>query len=185
MKGRKILYLVVALIFPALIFLFLKFFGRNEFNVPPLYQQQVDLPASECPFSYQTPYAVPDSVMSQLLKYDSALLIALSFPIGNGTAEGIPRLWRRVAGTFAATPVSFIQMDSLESLFPNIELIRDCIFFVREPASVVLVDAQGRIRGHYDATSLDDMDRLVVELNGCSRVTGEGVAGARFNHEMP
>jgi len=54
---RKGLLLFLALLLPVIIFLFLHFFGKNEFEVPVLYQTQDELPGN-CEMEYSLPYTV-------------------------------------------------------------------------------------------------------------------------------
>jgi len=66
MKGRKLLFLFAALLFPIAIFIFLKIFGENEFQVPVFYQDGLIGRPAGCDLIQTTPYALSDSVMAYL-----------------------------------------------------------------------------------------------------------------------
>jgi hypothetical protein len=40
--SKKIIYLLIALCLPALIFVFLKFFGKNQFDIPVYFKDGVE-----------------------------------------------------------------------------------------------------------------------------------------------
>ena len=66
MKGRKVLFLSLALLLPVAIFVFLKIFGQNEFQVAVMHQEgKIDAPEN-CDFVYSTPYRIPDSVAAMV-----------------------------------------------------------------------------------------------------------------------
>ena len=63
MRGKKALFLFLALALPICIFVFLKMFGRNEFDVPLLYDKGVLQKPAECNVVYNEPYTIADSIM--------------------------------------------------------------------------------------------------------------------------
>ena len=78
MKSTKALFLFLALILPVCIFLFLKFFGRNDFEFNPLFSDAPPPGDANC-LPVTTPYLVPDSVTSQLsIGNDSLVVIAFN-----------------------------------------------------------------------------------------------------------
>ncbi len=148
---KKLLYLSAALALPVAVFLFLKFFGRNEFAVEPLYQESI--PAAPCRYEYAVPYVVPDSVRGVIAPGDALALIILQ----TGDGEEADKLINRLSSLFSQDPVSFHTMDE------NITL-RTCVFFLDDYNSIVLLDGEGRIRGQYQAASMEEVDRLIVEM---------------------
>ncbi len=54
------LVLVCILLIPILIFLFLKGFGKNEYDLPIFFQTGVDNPFQECPASDSLQHSIPD-----------------------------------------------------------------------------------------------------------------------------
>lgn len=149
---KKLLYLSAALALPVAVFLFLKFFGRNEFAVEPLYQESI--PAAPCRYEYAVPYVVPDSVRALIAPGDALALIILQAEEGNDEAD---KLINRLSSLFSQDAVSFHTMDE------NITL-RTCVFFLDDYNSIVLLDGEGRIRGQYQAGSMEEVDRLIVEM---------------------
>jgi len=58
-----------------------------------------------------------------------------------------------------------LQVISLEGLGTHrLNRIKTCALFLKEPWKAVLVDKQKRIRGYYAFTSLEETDRLHVEV---------------------
>lgn len=156
---RKIFYLIAALAFPIAIFLFLKFFGRNEFAVEPLYQ--TSLPSTACDYNYTLPYVVPDSVLTALIPAETGLAVVIF--MGKEKSAEADRLIRRLASLFGEDSVSFHAMD--ESIVGSkYGTLRECVFFLTQSMSVALIDGKGRIRGQYDAASMEEADRLIVEM---------------------
>lgn len=153
MKGRKNLYLFIALLLPGCVFVFLKIFGKNEFAVPSLYVNEMPEIPSGCQ-QVSIPYHTPDSILTQLdFRTDS--LILMSF--GEPTKEGTNQL-NRVAERYPDLVQRSIPSDDKDFGW------RNCIFFLKEPFDLILVDRKGTIRGHYDSDDLDDMDRLITEI---------------------
>jgi len=63
MRSLRILQgfvLVCILLIPVLIFLFLKGFGKNEYELPILFQNGVDNPFQECPVTDSTQHYIPE-----------------------------------------------------------------------------------------------------------------------------
>jgi protein SCO1/2 len=63
MKGIRILQgfvLICILLVPVLIFMFLKSFGNNTYDIPIFFEQGVDNPFQECPVADTTQHYIPD-----------------------------------------------------------------------------------------------------------------------------
>jgi hypothetical protein len=154
MKKTKALFLFLALLLPILVFLFLRFFGKNEFAVPPLYTETFPESAQGCTIIKALPYRIADSVRTKLpFQNDSLVLITFGTP----TPEGKNQL-KRVEGKFSGDRVAFMQMNDSASAW------KQCVFFLKPPFDQVLVDRQGAIRGQYTAADLDEADRLITEI---------------------
>lgn len=156
MSGKKSLFLVLALVLPVGIFLFLKFFGKNEFDVEPLFQLPVPV-ADRCGPDYVFPYVIPDSIGQELNIQQAELTVVVC----GDTKDMFSRQVNRIEDEFSADPVQveWWIRDGDESQFA-----RQCILLMNDPLSFALLDKEGRIRGQYDGTSLDEMDRLIVEM---------------------
>ncbi len=64
-RPTKSIVLFILLAFPVLIFIFLKLFGVNQYDLPVYYSQGVDTTFTDCEFSNQ-PHLIPDYVLPQL-----------------------------------------------------------------------------------------------------------------------
>ena len=148
MMNKKIIYLSLALLLPAIIFVFLKYFGKNEFDIP-VYSKHGVFEISNSKESLQ--YFVPDSV---LMKWKWSGSPALISSATENEAEVLKQL-------IADTKLIGIQLITLGK---DDEIAKKDILFVKEPWNAVLVDGQKRIRGYYKLSNRDEMDRLEVEL---------------------
>jgi len=156
MKQRKSIFLFLALILPICIFLFLKFFGKNEFAVQPLYVDVYPEVQEGCAAANMLPYYIPDSIRVQLpLKKDS-LVIVLFGTLNNESWNQM----QRVKEEITHDPVKLLPVPSSDrALF-----WMTCIFFLKQPYDLVLVDRRGAIRGQYVSGDREQVDRLLTEL---------------------
>jgi len=155
MNLKKPILLFLALLFPACIFLFLKFFGKNEFAVPPLYTDSAPEGAKECGVSVALPYHIPDHVKSPLfLSEDSLVLIHF----GELNSVGAKQL-ERVSNEYGKA-IKLQLMPASDSAMQ----LKSCIFFLKDRYDLVLVDRAGLIRGEYISDDREEVDRLLIEL---------------------
>lgn len=159
MKGKKSIFLIAALLLPVAIFIFLKIFGKNEFQVPPLHQEGMIEVSGTCHHRYATPYYVPDSLFAQFgANHDRDSLYVLYFDPSLKVSMNRVSVEYRNASVTVVPPSAFSpEMD--------MQLLRQCVLLMRPPASVVLLDRHNRIRGYYDASDRDEVDRLLVEID--------------------
>lgn len=144
----------LALLLPGCVFVFLKLFGSNEFAVEPLFQNEVALPQG-CP-SVTFPYHLHDSIMSSLkIENDSVVLVVLRAL----TPEGDTQV-RRIEEEFKGDAVHTVFVHNT----PNFNGWKKCIFLLKEPFDLVLVDKVGTLRGQYISHDREDIDRLLTEL---------------------
>lgn len=170
--NKKAFYLFLALALPGLIFVFLKFFGKNEFDVPVYYKD--GLPKdSVCHASGVGPYVVPDSVFLKMgaTKVGSTRIVAVYPFIQDDLSE-----LNRIATKYQAERVETLVVSGMPNLpkskLPVTQLgystfgwLVSCGLRVHEPWSVVLIDEKNQIRGYYDGNRRDEMDRLDLELS--------------------
>ncbi len=154
---KKILYLFLALLLPALVFIFLKFAGRNEFNIPIYYEQGVVNPPNDCHQDFSSPYRVQDSILG-LAQHEANVVV---FPV-----EGLDliKLGSSIETEFGIGVVTIIDASVASRDVLTMNQWKKCDFIVNEPAQGVLVDKERRIRGYYDLRLRDEVDRLRVEL---------------------
>lgn len=166
---RKLILLFLALLLPVTIFLFLHFFGQNEFDVPVLFRSANEIPSS-CEGKFTFPYKVNSKHVP--LKRTSIVL----FVSGWGREKWEEAMYQidRVENEFEdRAPFIFTLKQSSDSLFQTENEIflsdstyqneKNCVFFAGVN-NIVLVDDEKHIRGIYPATSLKEMDRLILEL---------------------
>ena len=151
---KKVIFLFLALMFPVCIFLFLKFFGRNEFAVPPLYNDVYPENVSQCGIAITLPYSIPDSVQSSLsLSKEKMSLIHFG-----KMSENEEKIVERIKQEHGDKFVVRLLPDTLTR-------IKNCVFFIKAPIDLVLVDSQGAIRGQYESANREEIDRLRMELS--------------------
>ncbi|MCE2733315.1 MAG: hypothetical protein O9302_06875 [Cyclobacteriaceae bacterium] len=170
---KKALLMAVAMFLPISIFLFLKFFGKNEFVVEPLFQQNDSTSVLLCNKPITYPYKIAIQQLDTLLENNKATLTALSF---SDDEDRLKDFAERVQEKFTKSEISLYQVKS-DSLIPNrtskfeiirldkarIEEVKSCVFLLSGLNNLVLVDREGNIRGQYQLGNLDEEDRLLVE----------------------
>lgn len=157
MTKKKILFLILALLLPAILFLFLKMFGRNEFDVPVLYQEGIENAPATCNYHYPVPYRIADTVMAALpLNKRDSLFVFYFDPAVRPAMERIPSELRDA-------PIHVISASEIPPTFDK-TLLRECILLMHRDTSVALVDHRNRIRGYYKGSDRDEIDRLIVEM---------------------
>ncbi|MCU0356979.1 MAG: hypothetical protein MUE95_05320 [Cyclobacteriaceae bacterium] len=173
MNKLKAVVLLVALLLPVSIFLFLKYFGKNEFQVEPLYETELpDWASSECAISHILPYQVPDSILLGIGWNKSYRLTLFSFYAGASPA------YERIMTNYPEQDVRLINVVVRDQDFTPVrglwtmpvdgELLAEwkkCFLFMSEPNDLILVDDEGRIRGYYQLDNREEIDRLLMELS--------------------
>jgi hypothetical protein len=157
MKGKKIVFLILALLLPVTIFVFLKLFGRNEFQVPVLHENNIPHTADHCNFTYSIPYRVADSVISALDPEKNDSVYVFNFD------SQIEDAMQRLSVEFRDDPVKIVNSADLPPKFEP-RLLRGCILLMHPDTAVAIVDSKNRIRGYYDANDRDEVDRMIVEI---------------------
>ena len=153
---KKVIFLFVALLLPAVIFVFLKMFGKNKFDVSPLYTTEYPTAVEECGVNIALPYVIPDTLQTRFQTKQNPLTL-LYF----GSPENDPeKQINRVKRDFKNDVNLQVLSDSTGG-----EQLKRCIFFLSEFQDIVLLDQNGAIRGQYVSTERKEMDRLVTELS--------------------
>jgi len=159
MKGKGIL-LLIALVLPSCVFVFLKFFGKNEFAVEPLFQERPlgGIPA-ECG-EITFPYHLPDSVIRNIHEGTGKDSIALVYVPGYLNVEGKKQI-NRITESFGYP--SFIRGLLIDQTRWE-ERYRKCVFLLPDSYNAIVADKKGTIRGQYNINDREDVDRLLTEL---------------------
>lgn len=158
--------LAVALVVPVAVLLFLRTFGRNEFEVKPLFNDSLPVRPSYCP-DVQLPYTLPDLVRKRL-NFTGKIPLVLYLTEGPD-----PIFLQRIRSSFNEQELGLVVIsdstlhnspsgNSISVAADSILLYSRCYLFLPEQKSMTLVDNQGRIRGHY-GSSREETDRLLTE----------------------
>lgn len=158
MRSKQFIILISALILPVSIFLFLKIFGKNEFDVPPLYQEGKVEVYEDCNTHITTPYLLPDSIIIKWENGTNAQLFLLNF----SNAKTVDQ---RVTHEIGEGMIQIVLASSLHYDSATFSNLKKCILLLSEPNDLVLIDRERRIRGYYNGNSRDEVDRLLVEAN--------------------
>jgi hypothetical protein len=174
MKATKVFFLFLALVLPVGIFVFLKLFGRNEFDVPALYVTEAPPQLAGCTAAKQ-PYNVPDSIRMAYLHPGDSLAVIFFQPLSGEALNQLDRVREQTAND----PVRLTQADSTNTQVDSAHTqtdsthtsaqfdparIRRCAFFMEGDVNVVMIDGRGVIRGQYKAAEREEIDRLLTEI---------------------
>lgn len=157
MTGKKLLFLFLALLLPVVIFIFLKTFGQNEFQVPVLHQDSIPTRSSDCNIRYTAPYRIADSVMAHFDANGRDSLYVVYF------GENLRPAMTRVSVEFEGDPINVVAAEQRVPA-PEMQAVKDCILLMEKETSIALIDHKGRIRGYYNGRDRDEADRLIVEM---------------------
>ncbi|MFN7262144.1 MAG: hypothetical protein ACK5TU_19800 [Cyclobacteriaceae bacterium] len=148
---RKILFLSLALLLPVIVFLFLKMFGRNQFDITVYHKDSVEFMVG-CERIFEAPYIIADSIASGIgWQGNEATLISFA----KIPSEGLMRLKE----DFEPSRLQIVSINEAE-------LARlKCVFLVSERYNAVLVDSKRQIRGYYQLTTREEADRLLMEIS--------------------
>lgn len=154
MKVGKALVILTALVLPIGIFLFLKIFGENKFEVAPLFQTELPEVASGCS-TITTPYLIPGEIVDRYIKTENELSVIV--------VDSEVSVLSRIFDQFSGDPVKVKRIESSETMAG--QSLKECVFLLYGPYDIVLFDKQGFIRGQYYSGDRDEIDRLILELS--------------------
>ncbi len=154
--NKKVIYLFLALALPGLFFLFLKFYGHNQFDIPVYFEKGVPKELSACGLNSNTQYFLPDSVLKAIGWNNEIALITV------GTSENDHKELTRLLKELKLAGLRIFSLDSIQ--VGRLKQWKSCVFFLKEPWKLVLIDSQKRIRGYYVLDSREELERLEVEL---------------------
>ena len=154
--NKRYIYLFLALLLPGLVFLFLKFFGENKFDIPVYYQHGVSDSINNCRVKTSVQYSLPDSVLEILKWKNDAPLLGVELE------EDEIKSVHQILTDIGARRIQLVSLNSMK--YDHAKLLKNCILFLQNPSNAVLVDPQKRIRGYYKLGNRDEYDRLEVEL---------------------
>lgn len=203
--------LLILLAVPVFIFVFLKSFGKNNYELPVFYEEGVVSSLSNCNFNSGL-HTIPDfqfsshnnhSVSEDILQ-DKITVVDFFFtscpdicPVMSKQLSRVqekfkknnqvnilsftvdpehdsPEVLREYAESFEATNSNWLFLTGKKE---NIYSLARCGFILPvedgdgspedfiHSEKLILVDGQKRIRGYYDGTDREEVDRLILEIN--------------------
>jgi hypothetical protein len=155
---KKGVFLFLALLLPVFVFLFLKMFGKNEFDVEVLFQREKPAAVEGCR-EVTLPYRLGDDVLRAVLPARDSL--ALVYFVTDSTDRATATEMAQLKEELAKDAVAFTTIGGNDERFSNWYA---CRFLMRRPLNTVLVDQRGSIRGQYDLSDRDEGDRLRTEI---------------------
>lgn len=181
-KLTKGLLLFTALLLPVLIFVFLKMFGSNKFDIPIFNHTEI-LQKVNCS-DIQLPHLVK-GIEGSLEPIKSTSIVNIYHVIPSGVKaeelKGLMVVKDRLTGNNAVIH-SIVVLDSttditgfrqtyqIGGIWKLHEIQKDqlinsinCQLMITGNESIVLVDAEGKIRGYYIGSDEDEIDRLILE----------------------
>ena len=174
-KTQKVIIIISVLLAPIFVFLFLKQFGTNKFELPVYYPD--GNPVTECKDRGQQHKLSPEilsknKIVLPVLIYVSSAQKNEFYSDLNNVLMKYPGVNLRVlifsGGEVYQKGSQELSFDSLAFLdFINCELILGEDHQLKKPIvnKYVLIDSERNIRGYYDCSDLDDIERLDVELD--------------------
>ncbi len=175
---KKVLFLFFALLLPILIFLFLKSFGKNEFEVPVLFADSVTAPVACKAYSYKSPYTITDSVLQRISWNEHDSLTVVVFEDRSKTNQHERQIHiTRIFEQFKTEKLKVIQLytetlpnaklsdrlNRMQTGEENFYLLRNCVFLLSPDNDAVIIDQQKRIRGQYNLAKREEADRMIMQ----------------------
>jgi hypothetical protein len=154
---RKTIYLFLALLLPGLIFIFLKKFGHNEFDIPVLMPRTDSLNLA-CGTHFKDPFRVPDSVLRKAgCTGNRPCIFFLEDALGKINLD-------LFQDELKDNEVQLLPVASDKLGAAVYDRWRHCAFIIPDTRNTILVDVEGRLRGFYSTRSREESDRLLMEV---------------------
>jgi len=146
---------------PGLTFLFLKFAGKNQFQVPILYKDGITNMPSDCftTSANKKPYSLSRQNLDELKISQEVNVIV--FPDGKLNTKEV---LSGISEEFGSSRVGVIDVLELTQDSVLLNDWKKCVLFIKPPFQSVLVDGLGQVRSYYDLKSREEIDRLRVEI---------------------
>ncbi|MCU0419174.1 MAG: hypothetical protein MUC38_05895 [Cyclobacteriaceae bacterium] len=149
-KKLIVIILLVILLVPGLVFVFLRVFGKNEFDIPVYHTEGVAVWPAGCVPIIARPYRLAgawleDRSPTLFLTAGSASIVANVARVTDQTGDELH-------------PVYVTDFDSVGQ-----NDLR-CQLALEKPWNTVLVDPEGQIRGYYELSTREETDRLIMEV---------------------
>ncbi|MTI19809.1 hypothetical protein E1176_02120 [Fulvivirga sp. RKSG066] len=166
-KYLKVIFLSAVLLIPIVIFLFLKTFGENKFDIPIYYEEGKpdhwqDCSADSKNDQYMVKFdedKLPSAVL--FLKQTQSFQSLEVSNITNRLQDAVSGMTYITYTYDSALAEENKQLNYLDSS-QFVKQMR-CNFVTDTVNQFVLIDSKKRIRGYFD-TERDEIDRLIVEM---------------------
>jgi hypothetical protein len=151
---RKPVILLLVFLLPVGVFLFLRYFGKNEFDIPVLHHEKVEA-HTDCDIHYPVPYLLADSIQSIINPHHSKSVIVM-----DSLKDG--RLVKQLMEELSEQEISFFYLSDLSP--EKASWIKQCVLLMKPIQTAALIDDKKQIRGYYILPNRDEQDKLDVEL---------------------
>ena len=176
-KTFKFTILFLALLLPVCIFLFLRNFGNNQFDIPIYYQSQIELDSVACdnekaPYHLEIPvFRDADTTFKFHVKANIIIVLGDSI-VSKDLLLQLKRINNRLpSGNAGFIILGETNLGKMIEGWQFYELEKNrlmewkkCALFSLKSHEFVLVDGDRNIRGYYDCRDIDEVDRLIVEV---------------------
>jgi protein SCO1 len=174
-KTQKVVIMISVLLAPIFVFLFLKKFGANEFELPIYYLE--GNPITECSGGTQQHKISLEAINNYSIKLPVLFYVASSsqneyYSDLNNVLEKYPKVNIRELSaaddkvsegdktSINLTPENFLHFINCELVLGENKPLTTAVV-----NKYVLIDTERRIRGYYLVDNLDEIERLDVELD--------------------
>ena len=166
--------MVVVLLAPGLVFLFLKQFGQNKFDLPVYYPE--GNPVLACKDTLKPHRLTSAMVVNNIVHLPALFYVPGTenkyYPDLKNVLDKYPQIGVYAVyngeapdGVGRAVPLSFIPDSFLEFINCQLVLGEDRWLHEAIPFKYVLVDDKARIRGYFMGNRLAEIERLDTELD--------------------
>jgi len=193
-KGFKLIILFITIALPVAIFLFLKHYGENRFDIPIYYQEENTVTDADCgliSFPYIVPRFetfTPDSLILPKIELADINLFSI-LPNEKVIRKTLNQIDRLTATFSHQSQVKFFLLKICDIKLPSLEkyenildhqgifnfvkcgLLVPAYFDITNETKhfttgyAVLVDKDRRIRGYYEISDREEVDRIISEID--------------------
>ncbi len=160
---------------PLAVVIFLKYFGVNQFELPIFHKNGPEWEREWCDYNDGQHFVNFPLEMNELMQPGKSAIL-----VGNYFEEykSLTNTLNRIPNTFDKAILDFFLIISETQIVDDLsaDIIRvslsqntsrafnDCQLILANRYQFVLIDTQNRIRGYYDLSDEEEMERLIVEV---------------------
>lgn len=182
MKSKlfKFIILFLALLLPVCIFVFLKLFGKNEFDIPIYYQSQTAIDSTACE-GIKAPYRIKPVTLKDTgqkaitINFGAAASVVFT-TTDSLLSKNILRQLNRVQDRLLKGTAELMIIRPTDNIEPlegwkqfvmgkdEFKQWQQCGLLSSDHNKFVLIDENQNIRGYYSSDDIEEVDRLIVEV---------------------